>query len=327
LKAIRLLAAMATLAAACSAHAVSNTTPPTNWRLGASDFGGAFGGVALLRFTSGSSGYVCSGSLLAGGTHVLTAAHCADDFTTMKVNFLGDMGTTYGVSHTYLHQGWTGSLSGGADIAVLKLDKQVTNLSGFELSTTNDVGKTFLMTGFGTTTTGDLGKPNWNDYPNAHWALNSFDVTSKVMEDAIWGDGDNTYGEVYVADFDNGLPAQNSLQYLANLTGNKWTSSLGVGFHEGLIAGGDSGGGDFVWVNGKWQLSGVHSWGWGLCRVCDVVPGTNSSFGDLMGSTAVYSHVGWINSVMAVPEPETYALLLAGLAVVGGIARRRRLQA
>jgi hypothetical protein len=31
-----------------------------------------------------------------------------------------------------------------------------------------------------------------------------------------------------------------------------------------------------------------------------------------------------INSVSAVPEPETYAMLLAGLAIVGGVARRRK---
>ena len=43
-----------------------------------------------------------------------------------------------------------------------------------------------------------------------------------------------------------------------------------------------------------------------------------------MASTAVYSNVGWINSIVAVPEPETYALMLAGLAAVAGVARRRR---
>ena len=75
------------------------------------------------------------------------------------------------------------------------------------------------------------------------------------------------------------------------------------------------------------MLTGVHSYGWGLCGYlpdCDVLPGTNSSFGDLSGSTAVFSHVDWINRITSVPEPETYALMLAGLAAIGFAARRRQ---
>lgn len=36
---------------------------------------------------------------------------------------------------------------------------------------------------------------------------------------------------------------------------------------------------------------------------------------------------GFLNPVAAIPEPETYALMLAGLAVVGAATRRRRSQA
>ncbi len=46
------------------------------------------------------------------------------------------------------------------------------------------------------------------------------------------------------------------------------------------------------------------------------------------GDTFLYPTVNNLHlSVAAVPEPETYAMLLAGLALVGGVARRRKVRA
>jgi hypothetical protein len=46
------------------------------------------------------------------------------------------------------------------------------------------------------------------------------------------------------------------------------------------------------------------------------VPGSNLSLGGITGGQIAYS-------VTSVPEPETYAMLLAGLGVIGAVARRR----
>jgi hypothetical protein len=358
---IKLAAMSAALlfASAAQASDASKLTPltgnysdPSNWRfLPGQTFNGVAGaldGVARLSFKNSEGSWACSGSLLAGGQYVLTAAHCADDFTSMKVDFgwangSSQVSRTVAVGNAYVNPKWTGQLDTGADIAILKLDSAVTTINGYHLSTTNDVGKDYLMAGYGTTTVGGSDvETNWGDRKYGHFGYNTFDIDSKsfnkIADDAIgWGYDANYYapGTTYMSDYDDGTAAHNTLGRIADATGNKWASGTGLGTNEALIAGGDSGGGDFVWNGKEWLLSGVHSWGWqgggedGACSFfgqngCDVSDKNSSSFGDLSGSTATYSHIGWINSVTAVPEPETYAMLVSGLALLGLASRRRQ---
>lgn len=332
--------------------ATGNTSAPSNWRFAPGQVfngvAGALDGVARLSYTNADGGWACSGSLLQGGQYVLTAAHCADDFTSMTVEFGWFNGTaqvtrTVAVGQAFVHSGWTGALDTGADIAILKLNAPVTTINGYKLSTTNDVGKQHLMAGYGTTQDANINaNTNWGDGNYGHYGYNTFDVTSVEFNVTAFGDDPNyyRYGATYMVDFDRSGPgstaaqraAYNVLGRVAGSVGGGWTSDQGLGANEALIAGGDSGGGDFVWNGSEWILSGVHSWGANnACAYfysdCGDFLLNPASYGDLSGSTATFSHIEWINSIVntaPVPEPETYALMLAGLGLVVGVARRRR---
>ncbi|MFT7775550.1 trypsin-like serine protease [Roseateles sp.] len=361
---------VASLALAHAAHAAGtvelpntpdtgNTSAPSNWRFAPGQVfngvAGALDGVARLSFTAKSDGlsYACSGSLLAGGAYVLTAAHCADDFTSMKVDFgwyggVAQLGSrTVATTDVWVNPNWTGDLDTGADIAIIKLSAPMTNIAGYKISTTNDVGKKHLVAGYGSTQQADVNADtNWNDRNYGHYGYNTFDVlsvdfnTTIYASDPVYGQASYyRFGATYMVDFDRpGNANYNVLQRAATKYGGNWTSDAGWGADEALIAGGDSGGGDFVWNGTEWILSGVHSWGWnnpcasvssgglGLSG-CTGLNSNPSSYGDLSGSTATFSHVEWINSIVnpaAVPEPESYALMLVGLGLVAGVVRRRR---
>lgn len=334
-----------------------NTTAPSEWRFAPGQafngVAGALDGVARLSFTNSGGNWACSGSLLQGGKYVLTAAHCADNFTSMKVEFgyyngAAQVTRTVATNQAFVHSGWTGELDTGADIAILKLDTPVTTISGYKISTTNDVGKQYLMAGYGATqSAASNSNTNWSDGQYGHYGYNVFDVTSKIWNTTIFTD-DPVYGvpeyykhgATYMSDFDRSGAGSTAAQR-ANFNvlgrtaldfGGTWTSDEGLGSNEALSAGGDSGGGAFIFDGGEWVLSAVQSWGWdNPCAYfdygsCNTLSGNPSGYGDLAGATATFSHVEWIDSVVSaapVPESESYLLVLAGLGVVGSVIRRR----
>ncbi|MDN3542965.1 MAG: trypsin-like serine protease [Roseateles asaccharophilus] len=339
---LALLAVLCSAVSAPSASAMSNTSNPVNWRIEASTRFNevSLDGLARLSYTLPSgSGSMCSGSLLDGGLYVLTAAHCVDNG---KSNFRLEFGVVNdvakansSVSQVIMHPSWAGDVTTQADLALLKLSTPLTGAQGFQIHRSSALGQSVLMTGYGTTGLGGSNSPpSFSDRAYGHWGMNTFDATAIQFIDAAQAQGlpdlgtwSNAHGEIYVADFDNGDSRYNTLGRLNGLS-----SGLGIA-NEALISGGDSGGGDFVWDGKAWLLTGVHSWSWGFCsgRItnpsCDFSRANESGFGDLMGSTAVYSHVDWISSVTGmtapVPEPGSWALMAAGL---GLLAWRRNPQ-
>ena len=258
-------------------------------------------GVAKLIITGSEGTFGCSGSLLTGGTSILTAAHCvtgADGAATtsnIAVSLLG--GTVTASSNSYVvDPGWNGSLLGGNDLALIHLSQPIASITGYGLYFASAQNSTVVLAGYGYTGNGTTGSVS-GTFGTLHYGSNQYDGA------------DPSVSAIYLYDFDNGTPGFNKF------------GSLGLGSAEVLIAPGDSGGPGLIEAGGHWYVAGVHSFDSCSRGTCPI----NSSFGEVAGDISVFGQSAWLQSVTApVPEPETYAMLMAGLGLVAAFAMRRR---
>lgn len=241
----------------------------------------------------------CSASLLSGGLYLLTAAHCVTGdtgsltATSIAIDFANTGYTTTAASYV-VDPTWTGSITTGGDLAVLKLATAITSITGYTLDTAaSALGDTVILTGYGLTGVGATGYVS-NTFGTLRYGANVYD--------AVYSD----VPSVYAYDFDKvGTNADNV------------TGGGAIGSTEAMIAPGDSGGASLVNIGGTWEIVGVHDFLDCITNGCT----PNSSFGQLGGDTSVYADAAWIDSAIGVPEPGT-ALLLAP-ALLALAARRQ----
>jgi Trypsin/PEP-CTERM motif len=317
------------------------------------------GVVALIMEYANGDRFICSGSVLADGMSVATAGHCvssgagtANPVKTTAYFYKGDPdertpfqtgGVEIEVTKYIVNENYTGEVIDQNDIAVLKLKTAAPAFATrYDLFTPDDLtGTNFNVAGYGTrsTTGGDNGNTapfgartgflregdNIYDYAWGNAALLGFFTDRDANGEGFFGFAD--YEKSYVSDFDrNGFAANSQSYNICRAVGGSVAGCApfinnGVGDREVGIAGGDSGGPGFV--DGK--LASINSYGLTFgTNFGDFGGGLNSGWGEFSGYVPVYLHEDFINAAIAVPEPSSWAMLIAGFGLTGAVMRRRR---
>lgn len=335
----------------------SNVLPPSN-TIGGGDplyfpTANKRGTVALIMEYSDGSRFICSGSVIGGGMSIATAGHCvsggagtANPIKTTAYFFKGDPnertpfqtgGVSIDVSRYFVNPGYSGEVIDQNDIAILRLKSAAPSWANvYDLYTTDINGLDFNVAGYGTRST--VGGASGNTAPAG--GRTGFLREGDNTYDYAWGNaafggfftdrdaaGENFFGLAdvqfsYISDFDNGLAAQDQAGRIAAAVGaGNAFNDLGLGAREVNIAGGDSGGPGFI--DGK--LASINSYGLTFgANFGDFGGGLNSGWGEFSGYVPVFIHTDFINAAAAVPEPSSWAMLIAGFGLTGAAMRRRR---
>jgi hypothetical protein len=317
-------------------------------------------GLAFLEINFGAAGTgFCSGSLMAGGTAILTAAHCVTN-TLGQIAATGgfayfypgpadpfydlDFGITPGIERValgavHVAPGYTGDVIDHNDLAIIFLAGAAPSFAvEYLLSSLADpTGVLFNVAGFGNRGTSGATGANPGSFGRLREGDNMFEY---ALGNPIFAGGwagllGEPLGQIsdsWVSDFDRVGFAANDTSCLVTggLLGTGATfCNTGLGPREVGVAGGDSGGPQFV----DGRIVSVTSYGltfgadWG-----DFGGGLNSGWGEFSGYAPVFRNRAWIEGLVpgafgpsgAIPEPATWAMLIAGFGLVGAAARRRR---
>ncbi len=285
-----------------------------------------YSGVVALVMTYGGVLYVCSGTLLPDRRSIVTAAHCVSDGEGARPDattayFYGGpdpdtvvpfttLGTPVAVSDYFVNTGYSGDVIDHNDIAVLRLvDEAPAFAASYDLYDGGPdgtlTGKEVNLTGYGRrSSTGgavgdnlDAGRLRQGDN---RYAFRFGDADFSGFWDGAFGLGSNEEFS-YVADFDSDLAANDASCILAGefgLGGGKYCN-LGRGFMESTIAGGDSGGPDFI--GGRIASVNSYSLSFGS-HYGDIDDLVNSTYGEFGGYVPVYRHLDFIRSHLVSPQ-------------------------
>lgn len=320
-----------------------------------------YSGVVGILMEYSNAAFVCSGTLLNDRRTILTAAHCVSDGfgtagpvkTTVFFQPPGGMDpnasiyaspgvpTTMVVANIAVNPGYTGEVIDQNDIALLDLGNNAPEWAKSYGIYTNELGKDqFNVAGYGRRSTvggsvgSDSGTGRLRQGDNRYeWRFGD------AAFDGFWTDrdatGENFFGFAdieysYVSDFDNGLAANDTACRIANagtipVAANRAQfCNTGLGAREVGVAGGDSGGPNFIGD----LISGVNSYGLSFGTAFgDFRAGLNNSFGEFSGYVPTFLHYDWIRANSGLPEPSSLALGLLAVAGAAGVSRRRRQQA
>jgi hypothetical protein len=318
-------------------------------------FPGDTGVVGLLLDYGPGGRFFCSGTLMNDRQSILTAAHCVTDATlanpvSTTVFFQPAAGTApdariYGIptgsnipagvtqvaaSQYFVHPSYTGDVFDQNDIAVIRLAAPApahATSHGF-VTTPIARGQGFTVAGYGLLGTGTSGT-----VAELGRLRNGDNIYDFRLGDSLFGTAWTTilgepYAQIeysYLSDMDNGLATNDTacrVTAASNFGGLPGTTfcNTGLGDREVGVAGGDSGGPNFI----GGLVSGVNSFGLSFgTGFGDSLTGLNSSFGEFSGYVPTFIHADFINAAL-VPEPGTYAMMLAGLAAMGLMVRRRQ---
>ena len=310
------------------------------------------GTVGILMDYGADGAYVCSGSLSANRSSIITAGHCVNIFgrkpdkvtayfydgnpADVPVYTPGSPGvTTVDISRVYINPLYTGNVIDDHDIAVLRLATAAPAFAtAYDLYTGTDLtGVNYNIAGYGRRSdTGgsvgvNLGVGRLRQGDNRYdFRLGDADFGG-IFDSAFFGEAPGASTDYsYLADFDNGLAANDAscgLEATFALApgGTDKYCNLGRGALEVSTAGGDSGGPQFV--DGK--LASVTSYGLTFGTFFspgDIDNALNDTFGEFNGFVPIYHNLDFLAS--SVPEPATWGMMIAGFGLVGATARRRR---